>query len=138
MSELISNTKDLIDSRDIVERIEELQNDIVNKKDDIEVLGDLSSQSDELQDEIEEIEKELKPLVDFAEEAENYSDSWNCGATLIHDSYFTDYAQQLAEDIGAIDTNNWPAGHIDWESAADTLKMDYGTVDFNGETYWVR
>jgi antirestriction protein len=49
------------------------------------------------------------------------------------------YAQDFAEDIGAIDRNaGWPLGCIDWEAAADELKSDYSSIEFDGVTYWVR
>lgn len=48
-------------------------------------------------------------------------------------------AQELADDIGAIDSNaKWPLNHIDWEAAAEELKMDYTEVNFNGTTYYIR
>jgi hypothetical protein len=60
-------------------------------------------------------------------------------AALIRDSYFEDYARQLAEDIGAIDSKaSWPNNHIDWEDATDALKQDYTEVDFDGVSYWIR
>lgn len=31
---------------------------------------------------------------------------------------------------------NWPYNCIDWEKAANELKQDYSTVDFEGETYY--
>jgi hypothetical protein len=59
--------------------------------------------------------------------------------TLIAGSYFKEYAQELAEDIGAINkSNEWPNYCIDWERAARELKIDYTSVDVNGETYWFR
>lgn len=59
-------------------------------------------------------------------------------AGLISDFYFETYAQDLAESIGAIDTNvGWPLYHIDWDAAARTLKMDYLAVDYGGTTYWM-
>lgn len=112
----ISNTQDIIDSRDVIERIKALEG---------------------TEDETEKAE--LKALEALQEEAEGYSDDWKYGATLIRDSYFTEYAQELAEDIGAIDRNaKWPLQHIDWEAAADELKQDYTSVEFDGTTYWVR
>jgi hypothetical protein len=45
----------------------------------------------------------------------------------------------LAEDIGAVQSDlHWPNRCIDWEQAADELKMDYTTVDFAGVTYYLR
>lgn len=63
----------------------------------------------------------------------------NFSPEMIEESHFEEYARQLADDIGAIDSENgWPACHIDWEAAADSLKMDYTTVDFAGCTYYWR
>lgn len=61
------------------------------------------------------------------------------GESLIRDSYFEEYAEQLADDIGAIDRNaKWPVNCIDWEKAARELQYDYTEVDFDGEAYWIR
>jgi len=111
----ISNSEDLIDSRDIIARIEWLEND---------------PDPDE--------EEELETLKDLQKQCEGYSD-WEYGEALIRDSYFVEYAQDLAEDIGAIDRNsNWPNNCIDWERAARELQMDYTCVDFDGIDYWIR
>jgi len=59
--------------------------------------------------------------------------------TMINDSYFVEYAQELAEDIGTINEyNSWPCYCIDWERAARELKMDYASVQVQDETYWFR
>ncbi len=114
----INNCDDIIDSRDINKRIEELDD-----QDDID----------------EEETEELKTLKALQEEGQSYSPDWPCGSILINDDYFTEYAQQLAEDIGAIDSKaDWPLGFIDWETAADALKQDYGCIDFDGTDYWIR
>lgn len=148
MARTISNSDDIIDSRDIIERIEELR----KERDAFEVVAELpvadladpalavndrpaQSWADEYSDEAQE----LKTLEALQEEAEGYAPDWRHGATLIRDSYFERYAQDLAEDIGAIQKDlAWPACHIDWKAAADALKMDYTEVDFDGEAYWVR
>jgi hypothetical protein len=118
MSTDITNYDNIIDSRDVIERIEELQ--------DIENLD-------------EDEQEELVALNALQQEAESYSQEWSHGATLIRDSYFITYAQGFAEDIGAIDREaSWPCYCIDWEKAAEDLKQDYAAVDFDGERYWVR
>jgi hypothetical protein len=116
----IRNTDDVIDSRDVIERIAELQSIL----DDGESLGDDRD--------------EYMALTILAEEGQGYAD-WEYGEILIRDSYFEDYARELAEDIGAIKgTESWPLGYIDWEAAAEVLQMDYSAIDFDGVTYWVR
>lgn len=58
---------------------------------------------------------------------------------LIHDSYFEEYAEEMASDIGAINPKAaWPLNHIDWEAAANELKNDYSSFTFDGEEYWTR
>ena len=162
----ISNTDNVIDSRDIIARIEYLENERESLTDEVdtaqEALDDLDSDDfvevsafeqaeqaakDELAtaqanvkdwDESDE-GQELAKLKAFAEEAEGYAEDWRHGATLIHEDYFEDYARDLAAE-GDYDMKNeqWPYTCIDWEKAAEELKQDYTSVDFGGETYWVR
>jgi hypothetical protein len=123
--------RDIIDSRDVIARIEHLRQ--------LRQPGpvDLGPQDNkQAQDDLFE---ELSALERLAEEAEPYAPDWPHGAALIADDHFEDYTRQLAEDIGAIDRDAvCPACPIDWEGAADALKMYYTSVDFDGETYWVR
>lgn len=66
-------------------------------------------------------------------------DEWRYGVVLIPEGSFVDYARELADDIGAIDRDaGWPTAHIDWEAAADDLKIDYIETDFRGATYLYR
>jgi hypothetical protein len=58
---------------------------------------------------------------------------------LILDIYFEQYAQEMAEDIGAIDkAAEWPCTCIDWTEAAEQLKQDFVEFDFGGHTYFGR
>lgn len=114
---------DIIDSRDIIKRLDELE----------AREGDEDDSLDE--DETDELSK----LREFADEASGYADDWRYGATLILDRHFTTYAEEFANDIGAIDSNaTWPLNHIDWDAAANDLKGDYTEVSINGYDYWVR
>lgn len=120
MAREISNHDDVIDSRDVIERIDE--------------LGAAYEEEGLTADEWDE----YRALVALAEEGESLAD-WQHGETLIRDSYFVEYAQELAEDIGAIPREaSWPAYCIDWERAARELRMDYTPVEFDGVTYWGR
>lgn len=59
--------------------------------------------------------------------------------TMIHERYFKDYAMELADDTGAIDSDaGWPMSCIDWDQAARELRMDYTSVSFGGHDYWTR
>ena len=162
----ISNTDNVLDSRDIIDRIEYLESERESLTDEVdkaqETLDDLDSDDfvevsafeaaeDEARRELATAQanvkdwdesdegQELVKLKAFAEEAEGYAEDWRHGATLIHEDYFEDYARDLAAE-GDYDMKNeqWPYTCIDWTQAAEELKQDYTSVDFDGETYWVR
>ena len=117
---------DQIDSRDILERLEELQARI----NDAEVLDD-----DE--------QLEFDALRELAEECEGYSD-WEYGEQLINVDYFTDYIAQIIEDCydlpKVLTSGEWPYRHItiDFEAAAKEAEQDYTTVSFLGSDYLIR
>ena len=58
---------------------------------------------------------------------------------LIDVDSFEEYAQELADDIGAVPSDAaWPLTCIDWEQAARELAMDYSMVSFRGSDYYWR
>lgn len=128
----ITNSDDVIDVRDVIARVEELEGEVESEHDD-----------DEL-DEVLDAKAELATLAALLEDLSGNSgdEEWR-GAwypvTLIRESHFREYAEELAEDIGAINSDAaWPNNHIDWDAAADELKVDYTTVELDGVTYWYR
>ena len=129
MPNQFDHDSDVIDSRDILERVAHLSQLRVPGPVD---LGDDNEQSqDDLFAELAELEELIEQLEQVGEP--------EGGLTMIRDSYFKEYAQELAEDIGAIPANNaWPCTCIDWDQAALELQMDYTTVEYSGITYWVR
>lgn len=138
----ISNDDNVIDSRDVIARVEELQGELDGLREDLEnaeseenrlsLANDLSNWLDDYQDELNDLKK-------LAEEGANSADDWDYGATLVRDDYFEEHAQELASDLGLVDAKApWPNNCIDWERAARQLQQDYSSVDFGGVTYWVR
>lgn len=126
-TEPITHWDDVIDSRDVIARIEELSSRRLDDDDNIvpDALDD-----DEL--------AELDALTELAREGAGSSD-WEYGETLIRDSYFEDYAQELAHDCGMVaESSSWPNYCIDWERAARELQVDYTPLDYHGVTYWIR
>lgn len=125
----VDNSIDILDSRDVMERIDELEGLLIDKLTDVE----------ESKVEVEEIRRELDSLKKLQDGASTLSCGWDDGETLIRDSYFEDYAREFASDIGAVSKDfSWPNNHIDWISAAEELKMDFVCVDFDGVDYWIR
>lgn len=131
----ISNYDDVIDSRDIIERIEELeaeQAELVQKLSDGEISeSDMKAWDDEEG-------QELDTLRALAEECEQYSSDWEYGVTLIRYSYIEEYCQDLLEDCGDIPKDlPWYIA-IDWEQTAQNILQDYSEVDFNGVSYYIQ
>ena len=111
------NLDDVIDSRDVIARLEYLR--------DGDGLSDVEK-------------RELDALTKLDEEGRDYAPDWEHGATLIRDSYFVDYARELLEDCGDIPKDIPHYIAIDWDQTAHNIRMDYTSVDFGGTTYWVR
>lgn len=131
MATAISNTDNIIDSRDVIARIEELTEQFTFDSDD---RDDLLKMKDIDQGEL----GELIDLKDLQEEAESYCE-WRHGATLVHADYFVEYIEQYARDTGAVSDNApWPINYIDWQAAADEFRPGYTTVEFGGQEYLVR
>lgn len=88
--------------------------------------------------------EELKQLEDLLSQMAGYGgdEEWEGDwypITLIRDDYFEEYSEQLAEELDLVKPDaQWPYTCIDWEAAAEQLKMDYTSCEFEGVTYWYR
>ncbi len=114
-------TADIIDVRDVIARVEELEDNA--SPDVIAEHAQLCA-----------ILEELKGLGGD----EQWEGHWY-PVTLIRDSYFIDYAQELCHEIGDIRTQDLPSYiEIDWEATARNIRMDYSATEIDGVTYWYR
>jgi len=117
----IKNTDEIIDSRDIMKRIDELEEE----------------------DRGQEEQDELDTLISLRDQAQGYGD-WYYGETLIHDDYFVEYTKELIKDCWELpkefESGKWPWRHMqmNYEDAAEEAKIDYMELDFDGATYWMR
>lgn len=118
MTNTISNIDDVIDSRDIIKRIE--------------VLTDQCEASyldfDEYQ--------ELCTLSDLAEEGEQYASDWSYGEQLIQRAYFKQAMDDMVADCYEMpkDMPFWMSIELDY----DALEQDYTSLDFDGIEYLIR
>lgn len=137
-----------LDTRDLQEQIDNLESEIEELNEDLEDLDkDLASCSSDfelltVQDEIEkgkeqlqDLRDELRPLLDLKYEG---IPEWDDGATLIPESDWEEYVEDLLKDCGYIsnDVPWWIV--IDWAATADNVAADYSTVDYDGDTYYYR
>ena len=122
---------DIIDVRDIIARVEGLEIEREGlEESDPHRDADLASEHCQLA----QIMADLQGMGGD----EKWRGHWY-PLTLIRESYFRTYAEELADDIGAIPRDaQWPLTCIDWEQAARELRYDYSSIDIDGATYWTR
>jgi hypothetical protein len=139
------NCESVIDSRDVIDAIAEMESDRECLREEFDEdpanagvdfdnwvcnsTGDAWSREEQ---------DELIALKALAKEAEGCCEDWSHGATLIHHAYFVDYCEELLIDIGALPKDIPDYLVIDWNATAKNLKVDYAEVDFNGRTYFIR
>jgi hypothetical protein len=138
----INNSDDIIDSRDVIARIAELETELTDahEGEGNTVTFESWLEAAEWDDAhtMQDAAREYIALKTLAKEAEGYAADWVHGEALIRDTYFQEYAQELAADIGAINKDQtWPNNCIDWEEAAHQLQQDYTQVSFDGVDYWI-
>jgi hypothetical protein len=149
----IDNTVDILDSRDVLRRLYELNNEPLTTE-EMDILALDSSEGDHpvFEDLTDEQAETLRAHADSSCELDEWvtlrklvegirreaSGSPEDGVTLVRHTYLADYARELAHDMGAIDSGaSWPINCIDWDEAADQLCADYGEVVFDGVAYLV-
>lgn len=127
LTKTLDLTADIIDVRDIIERIEELEDE----------FGQFTIEE---RDELETLRAIMEDLKGNGGD-EQWRGDWY-PLTLVRDSYFVDYAQELAEDCGYASGpdgySNPLFSYIDWEAWARDVRMDYTSTEIDGVTYWYR
>lgn len=99
MANEITNSDDVIDSRDVIERIEELQDErqaLVDALEKAKELSEMAGRDEKVEEAEEALEEyddttdegiELRNLLELQNQAENYAEDWKYGAMLIRKSY---------------------------------------------------
>jgi hypothetical protein len=121
------NSEDVIDVRDIIARVEELQSDFDL---DPELLGE------EEREELIFLSTILHELCGYGGD-EQWRGDWY-PITLIRESHFVDYVQEMLEDCGEIPRDLPHYIYIDWQATAREVQVDYSEVEVDGVTYFYR
>lgn len=165
-NEAIEPGTSVIDSRDVIERIDYLQTllqeeidklNAINRRDAEErgaLFAEIETDLDDAREvadlqrlrvfsETNEEVEELANLLSLRDQSDDCGD-WVYGATLIHTEYFVDYTEELIKDCydlpKEMKSGQWPWRHItiDYEAAARELEQDYTLVTFGSEDYFIR
>jgi len=144
---------DVIDVRDVIERYEELETELLACFNEQQTIEGDNTETDNPEDSAFQEWLKVTLHEDSAEflliyqtlkdlESNGGDEQWRgewYPVTLIRDSHFEEYARDLAEDCGMVSKNQgWPNYCIDWEYAARELQYDYSATYINGVTYWFR
>lgn len=124
-------TADIIDTRDIIARVEDLK----SLKDDHETDPEGGHWSDEDAQDLDTLTAILDDLKGYGGD-EQWRGDWY-PLTLINESHFVDYCQDLVCDC--YDLKGIPTFvHIDWEATSREMRVDYSEVTIDGVTYFYR
>ena len=140
---------DILDTRDLNKRLNELEDEREALEESLteerieaehcdpdekeEYDDNVTDAIEALQEWDDEYKEELDELYTMRDEIPE----WRHGEALIAEEDFAEYAEQLADDLYGVE-NHWPFNHIDWDAAADELKSDYSSIDYQGTTYLYR
>lgn len=133
-----------LDTRDLIARIEELRSDrdgwVLGAPDGSETPNPEGWADDEPDD-----AAELATLESFMDEMKGYGgdEQWEGDwypVTLIREDVFQEYAEEMADDLHGKEMRDlsWPFQFIDWEAAANALRVAYGSATYGSTEYLYR
>ena len=137
---------DFIDTRDLIERRDELKQDMLNSfLEDFEHYADRTDDFDDILFEEEEIQNwkeywsdELEEIAEIDSIEDELGSEFEYGVTLVNEDYWEEYVEDLLIEIGYLpkDLPSWI--EIDWKATAENVKQDYTEVEYQGRTYYGR
>lgn len=134
-----------MDSRDLIEKREELKQQVLDSFNETfpqyetDYFEDILFEEEEIQSWKEDWLDEIVEITDIEKlEDEVNSSEWLYGIYFIKEDEFTDYVEELLKDCGYI-SKDFPSWiEIDWSSTADNVRQDYSEVKYQGITYLYR
>ena len=150
-----------LDTRELQERLEELENletELVSAKEALQEAEDaleeyentddakdkrlgegaLEDKVAETQEAVDDIDFDDTELAELRALKDEIGSEWKYGVQLIPVDDFTDYCQEMLEDCGDLPKDLPSYIIIDWDETAENLKADYAETEFRGETYLYR
>lgn len=138
--------RDCIDTRDLIEKRDELKQQILDSfletfehyEDQTDDFEDILFEEEEIQSWKEDWLNEIDEICEIEKIEDELGSEFEYGVTLIHEDYFEEYTEELLIDCGYI-SKDFPSWiEIDWEATANNIKQDYTEVEYQGETYYGR
>ena len=145
----------IIDTRDLNERLETLEQLNESIKELNETIGDYEEELDDIE-ENEELDDIIETINDLQDELDytlrdfdsdeyeelcsmrNEIPEWEDGNTLVSDDDWVDYVMEMLSDCGDLPRDiPWYIA-IDEEQTARNIQQDYSCITFEGTDYWYR
>ena len=132
---------DVIDTRDLNDDLEELQNELdrmVELKEEL-IATDDPDEGIELQEEYDDLLENwdgdtFAKLVEMRDEIPE----WEDGNVLVADHYWVDYVMEMLADIGDLPAEIPSYIVIDEKATAENIQVDYSYIEYEGTDYWFR
>ena len=138
----------MIDTRDLIEKREELQTNLVDSFNDYfeTEIGDFDELIKHIDNSDNEDVEEWRDdkvydfeHIDEINELEDNVLEFPFGETLIHVDDFTEYCEDMVNDCYNLkDVPDFIKDNINWKGVASDLGVDYSSVTYQGESYLVR
>ena len=131
-----TGNEDTFDSREAIERIDELTAEFVDSTDSDPAAT--MSIDDWAHGLTQDDAAELAALIALRDECDGYVSDWTYGETFIHEGYFTAYCMEMLSELEYLpaDLPSWVI--IDEDETAANMKADYTDYEFMGSTYYAR
>ena len=148
MKRELRSSDDTIDPYDIQQRVEGLESERAELKDAVDdaekqvAFAQLNEEdTEEATEALDIAEKELQEWDDDSGDhlRELQGIISEVGEeTLIRDSNFVEYCEEMVKDIGDMPKEIPDYIVIDWDATAENLRADYSSTEFDGVTFWYR
>ncbi len=132
---------DVIDTRDLNDDLEELQNELDRM---VELKEELIATDDpdggiELQEEYDDLflnwdGDTFAKLIEMRDEIPE----WEDGNTLVADHYWVNYVMEMLADIGDLPAEIPSYIVIDEKATAENIQVYYSYIEYEGTDYWFR
>ena len=136
----------ILDTRDLAEKREELQTNLVNSFNDYfeteignfdELIKHIDNSDNEDVEEWRDDKVYDFEHIDEINELEDEITEFPFGETLIHEDDFTEYCKDMVEDY-LYNVPDFIKDNINWDGVASDLEVDYSSVTYQGESFLVR
>lgn len=135
----------VLDTRDLIEKRDELKEEILNSflecfpqyEDMTDSYEDILMEEEEIQDWKYGWSEEINHIEEI-DSIENDVSEFNDGTALIDENDMEEYVKDLLEELGYI-SKDFPSWiEIDWSSTTDNVKQDYSELTYQGTEYFYR